>query len=85
MGIGAFGAVYEAKARFKFFNKKVNVAVKIAHRDSDSIQVQALVDELKIMMYLGKHINIVNLLGACTKTIAEGKYSIKSDINIFQQ
>jgi hypothetical protein len=31
--------------------------------------LEALVSELKIMIYLGGHLNIVNLLGACTKTL----------------
>lgn len=31
--------------------------------------IRALIMELKIMTHLGKHINIVNLLGAVTKNI----------------
>ena len=77
MGIGAFGAVYEAEVRLKLSNKKTKVAVKVAHKDLDSVQIQTLVDELKIMMYLGEHLNIVNILGACTKTIIKGNYSLK--------
>lgn len=30
-------------------------------------ETQALMSELKIMSHLGPHLNIVNLLGACTK------------------
>ena len=33
-----------------------------------SSEKQALMSELKIMTHLGPHINIVNLLGACTKS-----------------
>lgn len=32
-----------------------------------SSEKQALMSELKIMTHLGPHLNIVNLLGACTK------------------
>lgn len=32
-----------------------------------SSEKQALMSELKIMSHLGPHLNIVNLLGACTK------------------
>lgn len=33
-----------------------------------SSEKQALMSELKIMTHLGPHLNIVNLLGACTKS-----------------
>ena len=32
-----------------------------------SSEKQALMSELKIMSHLGPHLNVVNLLGACTK------------------
>ena len=38
--------------------------------NADIMYVKALMSELKIMMHLGKHLNIVNLLGACTKGLA---------------
>lgn len=31
-----------------------------------STEKEALMSELKVLSYLGNHINIVNLLGACT-------------------
>jgi len=34
--------------------------------------LEALVSELKILIYLGSHLNVVNLLGACTKQISRG-------------
>jgi hypothetical protein len=34
--------------------------------------LEALVSELKIMIHLGAHLNVVNLLGACTKSIIKG-------------
>lgn len=43
------------------------VAVKMAKRSADSNIIKALASELKIMVHLGKHLNVVNLLGACTK------------------
>lgn len=33
--------------------------------------MRALVLELKIMIHLGRHLNVVNLLGAVTKNIAK--------------
>lgn len=39
---------------------------------SDVVAMDALIRELKILIYLGSHLNVVNLLGACTKDIAKG-------------
>ena len=36
----------------------------------DYVFLQALMAELKIMIHLGRHLNIVNLLGACTVGLA---------------
>jgi hypothetical protein len=38
--------------------------------------LDALIRELKIMIYLGSHLNVVNLIGACTKTAVKGKMTI---------
>lgn len=35
--------------------------------------MRALISELKIMVHLGQHLNVVNLLGAVTKNIAKRK------------
>ena len=35
--------------------------------------MKALVSELKVLIHLGQHLNIVNLLGACTTDIRKGK------------
>jgi hypothetical protein len=50
------------------------VAVKMVKPTAKSNDaIVALVRELKIMIYLGEHLNVVNLLGACTKTNVRGK------------
>ena len=41
---------------------------------SDIEQIKSLISELKILIHLGQHLNIVNLLGACTKEIQKGEY-----------
>ena len=46
----------------------------IQMNDAEAVYIRALVGELKILIHLGKHVNIVNLLGACTETIASGNY-----------
>lgn len=50
---------------------KTTVAVKMVRRTTDPTYVRALASELKIMIHLGKHLNVVNLLGACTKNISK--------------
>lgn len=40
------------------------------HHDME--QIKALISELKILIHIGQHLNIVNLLGACTKDISKG-------------
>lgn len=42
---------------------------------TDKEQMMALLSELKILIHLGQHLNIVNLLGAVTKEIRYGKYN----------
>lgn len=46
--------------------------------------MRALVTELKIMVHLGQHLNVVNLLGAVTKNIAKRKMfqNILFDVNL---
>jgi hypothetical protein len=53
------------------------VAVKMVKPTAKSKDaIVALVRELKILIYLGEHLNVVNLLGACTKTSVIGKNQI---------
>lgn len=49
-------------------------AVKMVKKNADNTYIKALASELKIMVHLGKHLNVVNLIGACTKDIAKSKY-----------
>lgn len=49
------------------------VAVKMVRKTTDYAHIKALADELKIMIHLGKHLNVVNLLGACTGKVAKRK------------
>ncbi|CAC5359745.1 FLT1 [Mytilus coruscus] len=43
---------------------------------TDKEQMMALMSELKIMIHLGQHLNIVNLLGAVTKEIKYGELMV---------
>ena len=73
LGSGAFGQVLKAEATGLKEDERVTiVAVKKARLQADESALQSLVGELKIMIHLGSHLNVVNLLGACTKRISKG-------------
>ncbi|XP_063622965.1 fibroblast growth factor receptor homolog 1-like [Cydia splendana] len=68
LGEGEFGKVVQAKYRgASESNFPSTVAVKMlkeGHSDADMI---SFVSEVEIMKMIGKHENIINLLGCCTK------------------
>lgn len=75
LGSGAYGVVMKAEAKGLIPGEPVStVAVKMVKKNVDLIYIKALASELKIMVHLGKHVNVVNLLGACTKNVANSKY-----------
>ncbi|XP_051683694.2 vascular endothelial growth factor receptor kdr-like isoform X2 [Oryctolagus cuniculus] len=68
LGHGAFGKVVEACA-FGIDRASTckTVAVKMLKDSATSNECKALMSELKILIHIGHHLNVVNLLGACTK------------------
>ncbi|XP_043984200.1 mast/stem cell growth factor receptor kita isoform X4 [Gambusia affinis] len=67
LGSGAFGKVVEATAYgLSNADSVMTVAVKMLKSSAHATEKEALMSELKVLSYLGNHINIVNLLGACT-------------------
>ncbi|XP_075318861.1 KIT proto-oncogene, receptor tyrosine kinase b isoform X3 [Odontesthes bonariensis] len=67
LGSGAFGKVVRATAYGLCSADTVTtVAVKMLKPNPHSTEKEALMSELKVLSYLGNHVNIVNLLGACT-------------------
>jgi Protein tyrosine and serine/threonine kinase len=78
LGAGCFGRVVKAEAvGVKDSEETVKtVAIKMVRSQTNAAALEALVSELKIMIYLGAHLNVVNLLGACTKTLIRGKRSL---------
>uniref|UniRef100_A0A8B9J7V9 Vascular endothelial growth factor receptor 3 n=1 Tax=Astyanax mexicanus TaxID=7994 RepID=A0A8B9J7V9_ASTMX len=68
LGHGAFGKVIEASIYGS--DKKCSfgtVAVKMLKEGATASEHKALMSELKILIHIGNHLNVVNLLGACTK------------------
>ena len=67
--IGQFGQVFKAKLTRN--GEKTTVAVKTLRNNPERIEVENLISELKIMIHLGSHENIVNVIGACTKRLPD--------------
>lgn len=71
LGEGFFGVVYKAVARKIVLNEdETVVAVKTINKQAgNEILIASLSKELEIMERLGKHVNIVNSLGAVTSNV----------------
>ncbi|KAL7389242.1 hypothetical protein ABVT39_000342 [Epinephelus coioides] len=66
LGSGAFGRVVEATVSgLLHSHSTTKAAVKMVKPSSGA--VQSLMSELKVLVHLGPHLNVVNLLGACTR------------------
>lgn len=74
MGSGAFGIVLRGVAIGILPNENETVvAVKKLKRTADNEAIAALVTELKILVHMGRHLNVVNLMGAVTTNIMRRK------------
>ncbi|XP_057706895.1 vascular endothelial growth factor receptor 3 isoform X1 [Corythoichthys intestinalis] len=68
LGHGAFGKVIEASIYGLSKSTRLDtVAVKMLKDGATASEHKALMSELKILIHIGNHLNVVNLLGACTK------------------
>ncbi|XP_031623834.1 ankyrin-3-like [Contarinia nasturtii] len=78
LGAGEFGVVHEGFARGILSNEEeIKVAVKMFKDNSPDEEVmKALVSEMKILMHLSQHLNVVNLLGTVTENIAQNEVMI---------
>lgn len=68
LGEGAFGRVVRAEANGLTKNGTHNVvAVKMVKEGYTDSDMASLVHEMEVMKMIGKHINIINLLGCCSQ------------------
>ncbi|KAJ8281438.1 hypothetical protein GJAV_G00067690 [Gymnothorax javanicus] len=70
LGEGCFGQVVMAEAigiDKEKPNKPLTVAVKMLKDDASDKDLSDLVSEMEMMKMIGRHKNIINLLGACTQ------------------
>ena len=76
LGAGAFGRVVKGEAVGIDNSEPVTtVAVKMVRSHGNMFGLKALMSELKIMIHMGSHLNVVNLLGACTKSVSKGEHT----------
>ncbi|XP_029104562.1 receptor-type tyrosine-protein kinase FLT3 isoform X2 [Scleropages formosus] len=69
LGSGAFGKVVQATAHgLNKTDTSVEVAVKMLKEKHQPEEREALMSELKMLIHIGSHVNILNLLGACTNS-----------------
>ena len=61
------GAILDSSGRM------IHAAVKTTRSNVDLDYFRALLSEVKIMSFIGKHPNVVNLIGACTANIGKSK------------
>ena len=78
LGAGCFGVVLEAQAAGIKGSDEISktVAVKMVRSATNKAALEDLISELKVLVYLGSHLNILNLLGACTKQLHKGKIKV---------
>lgn len=68
LGEGAYGRVVMAEANGLMKNPSSSiVAVKMVKDEHTDVEMASLVREMEVMKMIGKHINIINLLGCCSQ------------------
>ena len=74
LGTGAFGRLMQAQAIGLNLGDESfdTVAVRISPSKSNIKAVEVLVNEMKVLIHLGTHSNVVRFLGACTTDISKG-------------
>ena len=53
--------------------QRIKVAIKMVNNPLDHSQLSVLMSEIKILDKLDVHLNLVNMIGACTTQIKDGK------------
>ncbi|CAL4098589.1 unnamed protein product, partial [Meganyctiphanes norvegica] len=70
LGQGDFGVVVRGVVLGLAGRHFTDVAIKKIKSTANKTQLKALKSEIKIMVHIGRHINIVNMLGACCSEYA---------------
>ncbi|KAL1438156.1 hypothetical protein MTO96_048246 [Rhipicephalus appendiculatus] len=62
--------------RWEFPKDRLKLGRTLGQERADMSQRKALMAELKILIHLGRHLNIVNIIGAVTKNVAKGELMV---------
>lgn len=81
LGEGQFGIVYQGTYFHEEENRVFKVAVKTVRQEAPDITMRSLLNELKVMAYLGSHANIVCLIGCCFQEVKKGAHSISTEVS----
>jgi len=73
IGEGQFGTVFVGTAKNIYGPTDTKVAVKQVKDMRDENQINTIIDELKILSNLEMHLNLVNLLAACTSELVKNE------------
>ena len=74
LGGGSFGSVHEGMAEDPIQpGQMTKVAIKSVKNSLDPAQTYALICEIKVLDKLEYHLNLVNMVGACTTEFQSGK------------
>ena len=90
LGGGQFGSVFEGITNDLVHpEQRIKVAIKVVNNPFDHSQLSVLMSEIKILDKLDVHLNLVNMKGACTTQLENGKlwllleYCPQSDMKKF--
>ena len=82
LGEGAFGVVLKAEAAGLYNNvsSPTTVAVKMLKENGTDNEMMDLTREMEMMKVIGKHVNIISMLGCCTQRGASSIFSPSSHL-----
>ncbi len=73
LGTGEFGIVYKGTVSdFNAIQNALDVAVKTTKSKTSASILKSVLSEIKTMIYIGQHENVVGLVGAYTAEVRKG-------------
>lgn len=73
-----FVLLFSTSAHKQLHEHTLEIRLSVVTEGATSSEYRALMSELKILIHIGHHLNVVNLLGACTKPGGESSYEALS-------
>lgn len=81
--MGEYGVVYKGTLSLNTESDGVSgsalntipVAIKTVKPNTNAQYLRSLLKEVKVMLYIGKHPNVIRLVGCCTENLRKGMNS----------